>query len=145
MAVLLSTALAGAAAAQAGCEARPVRVDGHSLAPPVADGAQIMMRPVDCAGEIRAGDLVVFTTGAHQRPVIKTVRALPRDRFGIADGYILVNGAKMRTGTGEYYRLRGGRDRLLRLYADSFGGAVPADAYLVLGERPGSGRVTGTW
>ena len=122
--------------AQEDCEATPVKIHGNSLAPLVANGADIMMKPVSCAGEIRHGDFVIFESGASEMPVIKTVRAIAGDRFAIEDGYIIINGEKQQTSTGEYYRLTGGRDKMLKLYQDSFNGIVPENVFLVLGDRP---------
>lgn len=125
------------------CPARPVTVRGDSLSPPLPDGSRVMMKPAVCAlqfdGPVRRGDLVIFRTGARAQPVIKIAKGLPGDRFTVdQDGFIVVNGAPLENSAGAAYRLPVSQRAMLLAYQDGYGGVIPADAYLLLGDSVNS-------
>jgi signal peptidase I len=125
--------------AQTECTAQPVAVRGDSLSPLVADGNRVMMKPAACAGTVRRGDLVIFRTGAHEQPVIKIAKGLPGDRFGVdGDGFVIVNDAILENSVGAAYLLPAPQRSMLRAYRDDYGGAIPADTYLLLGDAANS-------
>ncbi|NCC53679.1 MAG: signal peptidase I [Spartobacteria bacterium] len=136
LALILCGSLTTARAADPDCPARPVRISGGSLAPLVAPESSLPMIPAACAATIARGALVIFRSGAHEQPLIKIVKAVPGDRFGIAGGRVTVNGAVLANSAGTPYQLGEGRARMIASYAASYGGIVPADAYLVLGDDP---------
>ncbi len=74
-------------------------------------------------------------------PLIKIVKASPRDRFELrraAGGWnLLVAGAVQRTGAGQAYLLGDRAQKLLALYQRAYGAVIPSGAWLVLGNLPG--------
>jgi signal peptidase I len=126
----------GALAAEDACDLRPVMIEGNSLSPLIQDGESVLMSPAACVQEIMRGDLVVFRTGAQSMPVIKQVKALPGDRFALKDRHIFVNGHELMNSGGASYTLDARHSAILSLYEDDYGGIIPHDTYLVLGENP---------
>lgn len=125
--------------AQDSCLARAVTVRGDSLSPLLPDGSRVMMKTAACAGPVRRGDLVIFRTGARAQPVIKIAKGLPGDRFAVdQDGFIIVNDAVLENSAGAAYRLPVSQRAMLRAYQDGYGGVIPADTYLLLGDSANS-------
>lgn len=124
------------AQAQDECAAQPVIIYGDSLSPLVSDGESVMMKPLSCAGEIKRGDLAVFRTGARDKPVIKIIRALPGDHFSVKGGAIRVNKEDLTTSAGVPFHLAERRTGILTLYEERYGGVIPPDTYLMLGDNP---------
>jgi len=122
--------------AQDECAAQPVIIYGDSLSPLVSDGGSVMMKPLSCAGEIKRGDLAVFRTGARDKPVIKIIRALPGDHFSVKGGVIRVNKEVLTTSTGVSFHLAERRTGILALYEERYGGVIPPNTYLMLGDNP---------
>lgn len=121
------------------CPARAITVRGDSLSPLLPDGSRVMMKPAACAGPVRRGDLVIFRTGARAQPVIKIAKGLPGDRFGINEnGFIIVNKTILENSAGTAYRLPISQRAMLRAYQDGYGGVIPADTYLLLGDGANS-------
>lgn len=140
VAVLVAAGCAPASVSRADegeCPAKAVTVRGNSLSPLLESGADVMMKPAACAGPVRRGDLVIFRTGAREEPVVKIVRGLPGDRFEVDEGgFILVNGSELQNSAGERYRLSPARRGMLRAYSSGYGGVIPQDTYLLLGDGP---------
>lgn len=113
-----------------------VMVQGDSMSPLLPDGSRVMMKPAACAGPVRRDDLIIFRTGAHEQPVIKIAKGLPGDRFAVDqdDGFIIVNDAVLENSAGAAYRLPVSQRAMLRAYQDGYGGVIPADTYLLLGD-----------
>ena len=90
---------------------------------------------------VERGDTVLLTFSGNANPLLKIVRAIPGDRFGLvagADGVtIVVNGQPLRNNQGRLYVIDKQRARLLELYASDYKGVVPKDAYLILGNSVG--------
>jgi signal peptidase I len=91
--------------------------------------------------EIQRDDAVLFTFSGNPNPLLKVVRAIPGDRFGLIAGeqgtHILVNGQQLRNAQGRLYTLNEQRARLLGLYVHDYKGVIPKDAYLILGNISG--------
>ena len=122
--------------AQAQCVSHPVTIVGDSLSPRVLPGAVVSMIPVSCLQEPFAREsLVVFRTGAHEKPLIKALKGLPGDRFAIVNDTIEVNGQKLRNSAGVAFRLTKNRTQMLALYARRFQGTIPPKTYLVMGDH----------
>lgn len=87
---------------------------------------------------ISRGDIVLLEAGG--RVYVKSVRALPGDRFHLergSSGYFLyVNGHRAVTSLGAPYTLSEAKARMLLLYEHDYKGVIPKDAYLVLGNLP---------
>lgn len=125
--------------AQDSCPARAVTVRGDSLSPLLPDGSRVMMKPAVCAGTVRRDGLVIFHTGARAQPVIKIAKGLPGDRFAVdQDGFIIVNNLILKNSAGAAYRLPARARSMLLAYQHENGGAIPAGAYLLLGDNANS-------
>ncbi len=94
------------------------------------------MGAYDCQSP-RRGDVVAYSYGG--RILIKMLRGLPGDRFSVertAQGNQLrINGRVARNSRRKPYLWKAGETRLLELYAKQSGGVIPADAYLLLGNK----------
>lgn len=129
-------------------ELREVR--GSSLEPILRPGSvvRLAMDPEGCL-EIGRGDLVALRhSGRGGAPLLKLVRALPGDSFGLralTDGQreIRVNGQALENSEGKPFLLSAANSRMLALYERQYGGLVPEGAYLLLGNDP-SGSLDST-
>lgn len=88
--------------------------------------------------EIQKGDIVVCRFSFRQDPVIKIVRAVPGDGFGLKDmedgsALLLINGAELKNSSSRLYKFSGKRKQMLLLYAKDYKGVIPANSYLLLG------------
>lgn len=119
-------------------------IQGKSLSPLLHDGATVLMRPASCVAAIGRGMLVIFRTGARQRPVIKIVRGVPGDRFAVgAEGALIVNNKELRNSADAPYALPSAARQMLESYARAYNGIIPADTYLLLGDG-GRGLIDST-
>ncbi len=129
-------------------ETRIVR--GTSLEPLIAHGTVVTlaMDPTHQLA-IARNDLVVANIARHpEAPVLKIVRGVPGDRFGVApaeDGmfHLLINGEVVKNSQGLPYRLGGPSARLINAYVHDDNGVMPAATYLLLGDDP-SGSLDST-
>lgn len=118
-------------------------VRGGSMNPLLKDGDVVKIdHGFYSAHEVQRGDLVVCRLSFRKDPLIKLVRAVPGDRFGLkelADGsaVLLVNGSVAENSAGEPYKFAGRHKRMLALYAKDYNGVIPAGSYLILGDQPG--------
>lgn len=115
------------------CSSQSVLIEGSSLSPLIKEGQTILMQPASCTEEIMRGDVVVFRTGASDRPVAKIIKAVPGDRFRVEGGYIFINDEKLKISTGEFYMLPENKALMLSLYEKNYKGVIPIYSYLVLG------------
>jgi len=120
--------------------AETAEVRGSSMSPLLKDGDVVK---VDYgfydAREVRRGDLVVCRLASRKDPIIKLVRAVPGDRFGLKElpdgvSLLLVNGAVLENSAGRPYEFTGRRKRMLGVYARDYGGVIPPGSYLLLGD-----------
>lgn len=113
-----------------GCQGETEEDSGRSFVELVEPGGA-EVRPATLP---RRGDLVVVET--RTGPTVNVVWGVPADTwtFVEVDGGtgVAVNGEVLETPSGAPYRLEDGTRRMLGRYA----GAVPADAFLVLGADP---------
>ncbi len=134
------------AAAQASCPVQLVRfeVRGESMRGLLAPGSELAAElGYYACHPVRRGDLAIVRLPWRKRPIVKRVLALPGDRIALRAGpagvRLLVNGRPLTTPGGAPYAFRGGRERMLRLYVEQFGGALPPGTFFVFGtERGGS-------
>src|SRR5437763_9443877 len=109
---------------------RPVKVEGTSMMPSLYDQERLFINQFSYKfglGDIQRGDTVVFwfpedTTKSY----IKRVIGLPGDTVAVDDGYVIVNGKKLK----ENYVPRDYRDD--RSYPPH---VVPPTEYFVLGDH----------
>jgi signal peptidase I len=113
-------------------------VQGTSMAPLIHPGDRLETLPPDCLPHnVGRGDVVVFTSGADPRPLVKRIVAQPGDKFSAAGGVLSVNGHPALTSQGRPYALDPARLAMIALYARDYNGTIPADTFLVMGEQPG--------
>lgn len=90
--------------------------------------------------EVERGDIVMFSYGKSQYPVIKVVRGMPGDAFSLSPAsngqYLLLNNEIAKTSKGEPYVLDKRSADLLSLYIRDYNGVIPKNAFLILGNRP---------
>lgn len=114
-------------------------VRGNSLAPLLNDGDSVKIYyGFYDTHEIQKGDIVVCRFSFRQDPVIKIVRAVPGDSFGLkevagGDALLLINGAELKNSAGRVYEFSGKRKQMLSLYERDYKGVIPANSYLLLG------------
>lgn len=118
------------------CQGTLYRVEGRSLQPLIQSGSFIRVWPLPCQGPLARGELVLFRSGASGPPLVKVVKGVPGDRISAHGASLFVNGEPVTNSEGRPYTFRAGRQQMLRLYIDGYDGVIPADTYLVLGDRP---------
>jgi signal peptidase I len=86
------------------------------------------------------GDVVAYHYAGNDVPVIKVVKGRPGDTFKLVpDGSIWrihINGRAVATSDGTPYAMDRRQHRMLALYERDYGGVVPAEAYLIMGNLP---------
>lgn len=119
-------------------EARTMRVSGESLAGIVENGAEVTV--VDgyyACHTVRRGDVVAYRHTAATPPLIKIVKAIPGDEWKLErheQGWeVIVNGTALVTLAHETYALSDARAHMLNLYVHDYGGRIPPNAVLLLG------------
>ena len=139
-----------AAQTPSACTTKPYKIEGTSLAPAIANGTILTVTTgpqCPLAKLIRPNSLVIFHNGQASQPVIKQVKALPADTFHLtltpAGAHLTVNGRTATNSTGTPYLLGAAHARMLNLYAQSYNGTIPPNAYLVMGDNP-SGTLDST-
>ncbi len=117
-------------------------VRGASMQPLIKDGATITaLYGFYACNQIRRGDLALISPSANRDPLIKKVRVLPGDRFGLfrvgADRWnILVNGTALKNSEGQVYSLSDRGNRMISLYETDYKGVMPPGFYFIFGEDP---------
>ena len=117
------------------------------MEPLIAEGADVR---VIRAGEepLARNDIVTASIGNSRTPILKVIKGLPGDRLALqpADGgsfSIVVNGGTVTNSEGRPYAIGERGRRMLSLYIADYGGVIPPDAYLLLGDTP-TGSYDGT-
>lgn len=115
-------------------------VRGNSLEGFLADGAsvKVLNNYYKCGeGEVSRDDVVLFSYAGNKDPLIKIVKAVPGDRFHLqrtAGGWnISINDQMLTNINGAMYLLDRERYEMLHLYEKDYGGIIPANSYLILG------------
>lgn len=84
-------------------------------------------------------DVVVLNHANRETPLIKVIKAGPEDKFQVIknnDYYqILVNEQILVNSVGEHYLLSEQEANMISLYERDYGGVIPRDAYLILGDN----------
>ena len=111
-------------------------VRGTSMAGIVEPGESVAIDYgyYDCH-DIKTGDIVIVYYSGNDVPLIKSVFAVPGDRFELSDGRLLVNGAVAVNSLGDAYYFSGNAAKMLMLYQNDYEGLIPANGYLVLGNK----------
>jgi signal peptidase I len=121
---------------------RPVEVRGNSLGTLAPAGTRlVLLEGYYRCNAVRRGDVVALRYGGDKSPLSKVVHGVPGDRLALevtARGERLsINGQVAKTSEGVPFEIDAAADRMLRGYVRGFGGVIPKDAYLVLGDRSG--------
>lgn len=117
-------------------EQRTVR--GDSLYPLIKPGdrIEILFNYYDCH-PIQRGDVVAYYYAGDKYPLIKIVKGMPGDKFGLekaSSGWnIVVNGKALKNSEGAPYLLPDERCKMLSLYEKDYHNTIPDGAYLILG------------
>ncbi|MBI2623238.1 MAG: signal peptidase I [Candidatus Liptonbacteria bacterium] len=116
-------------------------IAGDSLAGIVQSGAQVkVVKSYYACKDANRGDIVVYGYAGGTQPLAKIVKAIPGDKFELkksGNGWnILVNGAPAKNSKGTAYLLGEQQYRLLSLYVKDYGGVIPGNAYLIMGDDP---------
>lgn len=121
---------------------KKVMVQGGSMTGLFSSGDQVEVEYgyYNC-NTVKRDDIVVLNIGAKNNELIKSVKAIPRDVWGIekqADGRfaINVNGQLLRTSLGVLYSFNEKGVAVLRSYSKSYKGVIPDNTILVLGNQP---------
>ncbi len=115
---------------------------GTSLTGVVDDGAKVTLEKgyYNCQ-PVKRGDIVAYDYGGSDIPIIKIVKGIPRDTFSLekeGDYWnLFINGRIVKNSKEEPYTLNKDHHRMLALYEKDYGGVIPADAYLILGNLAG--------
>lgn len=120
-------------------EVRTVR--GNSLAPLIQNGQaiKILFGYYDCH-DVGRGDLVVYRYGGTQDPIIKSVKGVEGDAFSLQEGeggfvwHMLINNAVVKNSQDQPYIVGPGAYNILSLYIRDYGGIIPENSYLILGD-----------
>ncbi|MFA5247351.1 MAG: signal peptidase I [Candidatus Micrarchaeia archaeon] len=87
------------------------------------------------------GDVVLVHFAGDTNPLIKIIKATPGDSFSLSKAScgwnIIVNGQVLQNSFGTDYCIGYSGYKMLSLYVNSYGGVIPQDAYLVLGNLVG--------
>ncbi len=114
-------------------------VRGNSLSPLIKPGdkVKIYFEFYD-THKIQRKDIVACKYSCCPDPIIKIVRGIPKDKFELKelkDGsdLVLINGKVLKNSSNEPYKLTGNRKKMLLLYEKDYGGIIPENTYLLLG------------
>jgi signal peptidase I len=87
--------------------------------------------------EPQRGEVVIYQMPGRKEPLIKQIRAIPGDAFGLektkAGNHILINGSVLTTTKGEPYLLTENRFKYLSMYVAKYHALVPPGQVLILG------------
>lgn len=117
-------------------------IRGNSLEPLIESGSQIkvLFGYYNC-NEVKRDDLIIYSYAGDENPLIKIVKGLPNDRFGLqkTEGgwHILINGKILKNSENQPYLLDERGYKMLSLYEKDYKGVIPENAYLILGNSAG--------
>ena len=121
-------------------QSKQFTVNGESMVPFIKSGETIqgLLGYYNCH-TIQRGDIVFIRYAGDAYPLIKFVRGIPGDSFSfdqIGNSYALkINGKVVVNSDNIPYHINDSGYRMLSLYADNYHNAIPAHAYLILGDN----------
>lgn len=112
---------------------------GDSMKPQIVSGqkVELLYGYYDCQ-PVRRDDVVAYNYAGDKVPIIKSVKALPGDKWsaekdGTGNFYrIIVNGVKLTNFEGKDYQIPENKAKMIKLYASSYP-VVPEGSYLIFG------------
>ena len=108
------------------------RVQSHSMAPALQDGALVLTRRLDRRATLRRGDVVVADSRELGRHVVKRIVGLPGETVAFEAGQVHIDGRPL----AEPYASRS-------VFTDTF--HVPAGHYLLLGDHRAASSDSRSW
>lgn len=120
-------------------------ITGSSMAPIIPHGSEITVdKNYYKHRSALRGDITMFEWGSEF--IVKKIHGIPGDTFTLrlaqdCGWNLVVNDVVVTNSSGEVYCFGAGRERVLNYLAEAFGGVIPPDHYLVLGE-PALGGAT---
>lgn len=135
----------GATASPTGADCKTTEekatITGESLAGIFKSGDQVkMIKNYYACKDANREDIVVYSYAGQADPLVKIVKAIPSDKWELkknGSGWnILVNGFPAKTSNGTPYLIGDSSYRMLSLYAKDYGGIIPPNTYLILGNSP---------
>ena len=115
-------------------------VRGDSLSPVLEPGQKIKIffDHYNCY-EVKREDIVVLEYAGNPNPLVKIIKGLPGDSFYLeknkSDWNILINNEILKNSEGNPYVLSEQRQKMLSLYERDYGGKIPSESFLVLGNK----------
>ena len=113
-------------------------VNGNSLSGLIDVGAEVNISYgyYGC-NYIRRNDVVVYNYSGNENQLIKIAKGLPGDTFNVSfvdDIWtLIINDKIVRNSNAEVYVLDRKQRQMILLYVDSYGGVIPENTYLILG------------
>ncbi|NOR85774.1 signal peptidase I [archaeon] len=113
-------------------------VNGNSLSGLIESGAEVnILYGYYACNVVNRNDVVVYNYSGSENSLIKIVKGLPKDTFNVSlvDGFyvLVINGGIVRNSDGEIYVLDRKQRQMILLYVNSYGGVIPENTYLILG------------
>jgi signal peptidase I len=116
-------------------------VRGNSLSPLVKPGSEVTILNdyYKCNKPMR-GDLVIYDYKGNPVPVIKIIKAVEKAKFqSVKNGghyNLYINNDLQKNSEGKPYFFDERQNNMLALYEKDYGGRVPENSVLLLGDRP---------
>jgi signal peptidase I len=113
-------------------------VRGNSLSGLVEPGETVraIFGYYDC-NEIKREDIILYDYAGNENPLIKVVKGIPGDEFSFQEvsggWHILINGKILENSKDQPYLLNQRGYNMLSLYEKDYGGIIPEQAYLIMG------------
>ncbi len=116
-------------------------VQGSSMEPLIHNGEMITASfgYYNCH-QFERNDLVIFNLPSRHDPIIKRLVGLPGDKFGLREEngswLIIINDMVLVNSTQKPYTLSEQRKTILAINANDYGGVIPPNALIVVGDDP---------
>jgi len=122
---------------------RPLKVSGNSMTGLIENGAELklLVGYYQCQ-PVERDDIVVYDYAKDQTPIIKMVKGIAGDKFRLEKAttgcyQIFINNQILKNYNDQAYCLNENGYRMLVLYEKDYGGVIPPNAYLILGNQVG--------
>ena len=114
------------------------KVRGNSLQGLIEDGqiVKVLLGYYDCH-QIERDDIILFTHGSSENPLIKIVKGIPGDKFNLQETaggwHILINENILKNTLEKPYLIDQSGYKMLSLYIVDHNGIIPEQALLIMG------------
>lgn len=114
-------------------------IKGDSLSGIFEDGEKIFAeKNYYACNPVQRGDLVLYSYAGAKNPIVKIVKGVPGDYFLVEPfqekkHVLRINGLLLLNSKDELYVFDERRAGVLKMYFESYGGVIPEDSYLILG------------